>query len=396
MRDAGCSLRAGVAVLTTIVRRGFADLVVPGASTIRSWILRLGLSALNRPLDKTKSWVWLIDHTMQIGSKKLLVILGVPIDRVPFGERVLALSDLQLVALVPMEKSDGAAVERELEVAALRTGVPRLIVSDRGSDLVKGIRNYGEDRPRVGQVSDAAHFGANLLQHAWEAEPKWTSFIQKLQETSSQLRQSAEAHLTAPRLRPKGRFMNVDGPLRFAAVLLARLDQAQPDAAVSKHYGWLQDYREELGVWLSEHRLVRATIGHLRLQGLHAGTLLELGRLWKDLRLGRGARTWGLAKKWCAYVKKNQPREASARYVASTEILESSFGKWKRVSGEQRESGLTGLVLALGALVGGANESEIREGLDATPQKQVENWVQRKLGRTVQWLRRQLLGPAVG
>lgn len=130
--DAGCSLRGSSAAMTTFVNRGFADFPVPAASTIRSWILRLGLFALNRPLDKTQPWFWLIDHTIPIGSKKLLVILGGSLNQVPFGQRVLALSELQLVALVPMETSNGQLVERELEQAALRTGVPQLIVSDQG------------------------------------------------------------------------------------------------------------------------------------------------------------------------------------------------------------------------------------------------------------------------
>src|SRR4030095_1799198 len=43
--------------------------------------------------------------------------------------------------------------------------------------------------------------------------------------------------------------------------------------------------------------------------------------------------------------------KAGERLVGSSEVIESIFGKWKRVEGEQARSGLTGLVLALGALV---------------------------------------------
>jgi hypothetical protein len=188
--DAGCSLRGSSAAMTTFVNRGFADFPVPAASTIRSWIVRLGLFALNRPLDKTQPWFWLIDHTIQIGSKKLLVILGGSLNRVAFGQHALALSELQLIALVPMEASNGQLVEGELELAALRTGVPQLIVSDQGGDLVKGIANYSELRPAVKHVLDVAHFGANLLERSWESQLAWSEFIEKIQQTSSKLRQS--------------------------------------------------------------------------------------------------------------------------------------------------------------------------------------------------------------
>lgn len=392
--NAGCSLRGSAAVLGTFVARGLADFAVPAFSTIRSWILRLGHAALTRPLDRTQPWFWLVDHTMQVGAQKLLVILGGSLGQVAFGERPLALTDLHLVALVPMDHSDGDAVERELEVAALRTGIPRLIVSDQGSDLVKGTRDYAACRPRVAHVPDVAHFGANLLQRSWEAQPAWPSFIQKLQETATRLRPSHQAELMAPRLRPKGRFMNLEVQLRFVRRLLGRLDGPDPDPRVAEHYGWLRAYRESLTAWLAEHQLVRQTIRHLRVHGLHAGTQVELNHLWKRLAIRGRAGLRSLARSWCGYVKQYRPRAAADRYVASTEVLESSFGKLKRLAQQQSDSGLTGLVLALGTIVGSLSDAQVRAGLDATPQKVVDRWEETWLGRTVQWLRRRLLADA--
>ena len=154
---------------------------MPGHTTIRSWILRLGLYALTRPLDRSQPWVWLVDHSIQIGSTKLLVILGCPASQLPFGERALAMSDLSLVALVPMEQSNGDVVERELEVAALRTGRPAQIASDQGSDLLKGIADYRALRSEIAHVPDIAHYGANVLEHAWEDDPRWSEFAANLQ-----------------------------------------------------------------------------------------------------------------------------------------------------------------------------------------------------------------------
>lgn len=384
-------MRASAAVLATLVGRGLADFGVPAFSTIRSWILRLGYWALTRPLDQTQPWFWLVDHTTQVGSQKLLVILGGSLNQVPFGARPLALTDLDLVALVPMDHSDGDAVERQLEVAALRTGVPRLIVSDQGSDLVKGARDYAEWRPPVARVPDVAHFGANRLQHEWEAQPAWSGFLAKLQDTASRLRPSPDAGLTAPRLRPKGRFMNLEVQLRFVRMLRTRLDGPDPDPRVVAHYGWLREYRSAVTAWLAEHHLVRQTIRHLRVHGLHAGTQAELNHLWKPMGLRGQPGRVSLAKAWCGYVKRYRPAPAAARYVASTEVLESSFGKLKRLGQQQSDSGLTGLVLALGAMVGTLDDATIRQGLDTTPQKTVDGWVNTRLGKSVQWLRRRLL-----
>ncbi len=319
------------------------------------------------------------------------MVLGGSLDRVAFGQRPLARGDLQRVALVPMTHSNGDAVERQLEVAALRTGVPRLIVSDQGNDLVKGIRDDAEWRPGVAHVADAAHVGANLLKASWESQPAWSLFVGQFQETATKLRQSACAGLTAPRLRPKGRFLNREVQLRFVRMLLTRWDDPDPDPRVVEHYGWLREYREAVAEWLAEHALVRRTVGHLRRHGLHRGTQRELNGVWKGMGIGGRAGLRALARSWCGYVKRYRPRAEADRYVASTEVLESSFGTLKRLAQQQSDSGLTGLVLAMGLIVGTRSDEQVRASLDATPQKVADRWQQTWLGKSIQWLRRQLL-----
>ncbi len=138
----GISVRTVAATLALIVQRWDLRIRTPSATTIRWWILRLGCYSLICPLPKDKVWVWLIDHTLQIGSLKLFVIVGCPLEDVPFGERNLRLEDLRLIALVPMTQATHEMVDAELEKATVRTGIPRLITSDQGNELVKGIANY--------------------------------------------------------------------------------------------------------------------------------------------------------------------------------------------------------------------------------------------------------------
>ena len=89
------------------------------------------------------------------------------------------------------------------------------------------------------------------------------------------------------------------------------------------------------------------------------------------------------------YVTKYQPTEKGVRFVASTEILESSFGKFKRIEGQQSQDGVTGLVLTMGAIVGKCSDADLKEALEKTPEKKVDNWVAKVLGKSMQWFRRQ-------
>jgi len=386
--EAGSSLRGASAAMRVLVRQGFTSLVVPSFAIIRSWLLRVGYYALTRPLDCRTPWVWLVDHTIQIGTQKLLVILGCPLDQVPFGQRALQLADLKLVSLVPMEQSNGDTVEAELKRATQRTGVPRLIVSDQGSDLKKGIANFQTSHPRTVSVLDVAHYGATLLEHAWDNQPRWQQFVKDLQKASTKLRQTKAAYLLAPRMRPKARFMNVCVQLRFARRVLKLLAREVPHAQAVKYYRWLKDYQEDLVVWEREHGLVQTAIEVVRIEGLHTETLSRLEEAWgkiDDLRRS----SVRIAEQLRGYIRYFQPTKAGERFVASTEILESSFGKLKRIERDQSSDGLTGLVLALGAIVGTSTEEDLKQALESTPQKKVNNWVGRTLGKTMQWFRKQ-------
>jgi hypothetical protein len=385
---AGSSLRGAAAAMLLVVQEQFAAFTVPSFSAIRSWLLRVGLYALTKPLQRlSHGWVWLIDHTIQIGTLKILVILGCPLDRVPFGERALQLADLQLVALVPMEHSTGAAVEQELDRAVERTGAPAQIVGDQGSDLKKGITDFCNWEMRTAYVPDVAHYGASLLERSWSDQPRWREFYSQLQSTSSKLRQTKAAYLLAPRPRSKARFMNVGVQLRFARRVLKLLTRPVPHEKALAYYGWLLDYQADLAIWQREHGLVKTTIELLRVHGLHAESLAELEKSWGPIS-GPDS-TCEIAQSLRDYVTRHQSTDGTKRFVASSEVLESAFGKLKRLERDQSGDGLTGLVLALGAMMGTMSEEEIRQALEATPEKKAKHWVKTKLGQTMQWLRRQ-------
>ena len=74
--------------------------------------------------------------------------------------------------------------------------------------------------------------------------------------------------------------------------------------------------------------------------------------------------------------------------VGSTEILESLFGKWKMLERQESQSGITGLILSLGTLLGAWPLSRIQTALEATPVKHVVSWCQDNLPSSVQSQRR--------
>ncbi|MGA2440042.1 MAG: hypothetical protein ABSH08_03720, partial [Tepidisphaeraceae bacterium] len=98
---AGVSLRGASRVLATISEAWGLAWAAPCWTTGRLWLLRLGHARLTAELTAADDWAWLIDHSVQIGQEKCLVILGIRLIDLPPRGRSLRHEDLELIALMP-------------------------------------------------------------------------------------------------------------------------------------------------------------------------------------------------------------------------------------------------------------------------------------------------------
>jgi hypothetical protein len=384
--QAGASLRGAAAGLSLIAARLDLDVAMPSYSAVRSWLLRLGCHALTCSLPSGE-WVWLVDHTVQIGACKLLVIVGCLRNEAPLGERPLRQSDLHLVGLSLMERATQETVAVELTRAAKRTGAPRQIVSDQGSDLNGGVKRFQQQHPGTAHVHDLAHQAANVLKQRWGKDERWSAFVARLAQAGAKLRQTREAHLRPPTVRPKARFMNVGPTLRFAGRVLKLLDTRGSSARTEEHYGWLREYRESFTGWIGEQAVAESAVRHVRTHGVGRDTPMALEAAWSQVEWTPGARDVAARLRTAVRNEGAQARPGEA-LVGSTEVLESTFGTLKRLERSYAGDGFTGLTLALGAIVGNRSEETIREALGAVPKKEAEAWVKQLLGTTVQMYRR--------
>ena len=136
-------MRAVPRVLCIVWGNAGPNASLPEASTVRWWLQRLGLFALREPLEQAEDWVWIIDHSIQLGDTKVCVVLGLRLSQLPPPRQALRHEDMQALAVLPVQHSTGEVVAEQLEEVARRTGIPRQIVSDRGGDVKKGSELFG-------------------------------------------------------------------------------------------------------------------------------------------------------------------------------------------------------------------------------------------------------------
>jgi len=387
----GCvAMRAAVRVAEILGELWELPLGAPHWSTVRLWLMRLGHYKLTRPKVQAADWVWLIDHSVQIGPQKCLVIVGVRLSQLPAAGDCLRYEDLEPIALLPQESSTKALVHEQLEQAAASTGVPRVILDDHGSDLHGGVELFRQAHPHTIEIYDVKHKAACVLKRRLERDPRWSEFSRQVGQTKFQVQQTELAPLVPPRQRSKARYMNLEPLMRWGQATLRVLDDPPP--AVLAHcsverleekLGWLRAYREPLAEWSEFAAVIETVLDFVREEGLFAGAGDALQQTLQSLALTPTARRF--AEELQAFVRdesaKAQPGE---RLPGTTEVLESCFGKLKSLEHEHSKSGFTGFVLSLCAVLGPTTAQVLQQAMQSTRTQDVWNWCHEHLGHSVQ------------
>jgi hypothetical protein len=393
--ECGASLRCAAKVFELFGSVIGHDGNSPHRSTGRLWLLRIGLAALLRPKVIADDWVWMIDHSIQIGQCKCLVILGIRLCDLPEG-RPLGHQDMEPVALVPMTSSTKQTVAVCLKDAVAQTGVPRAIVDDHGADLHGGVEIFREAHPTTSEVYDIKHKAACLLKARLERDPRWKAYASRLGQTKFAVQQTALACLTPPSQRSKARFMNLDVLVDWGIQTLALVDDPSgverlgiSAEQVRAKLGWLEKYRAALAEWSACMEVIEETLDFVRCRGLTASAGREL-----DARLPAASGSAGeLREQLLGFViDESSKARQDERLPGTTEVLESCFGKLKALEDGQSKSGFTGLVLSLGAMVSKWTAESIKDALERCRVQDVLNWSRRNLGVTIQSQRRQAYG----
>lgn len=119
--------------------------------------MRIGYYKLTRPKEQADDWIWIIDNTIQCGQEKCLLIVGIRLSALPAAETILNHDDLEPLALFPVTKSNGEIVYQQLEETMKKTGVPREIINDCGSDIKAGIDLFCGKHPETCFIYDIKH-----------------------------------------------------------------------------------------------------------------------------------------------------------------------------------------------------------------------------------------------
>ena len=339
----------------------------PSHTTVQNFILRIGLYLLLRATRPHHDWIWVADHTYSVGTTKVFVILGITLTNFQQLRRPLVHHDLEILTLLPVEQSNGTIVHQQLTDLVGRVGVPLAVLNNAS---------------------------------------QWDEFRKACCQCANAVRQSTLAHLKPPRPKTKAGYMNIDREVRWGARALRLLDRVRegnlkvrqqvrlPKGLIEEKFGWLDEYRSSLQQWEHLSLTARHVISEVRRHGYGSNTVLALETIVESTP-DESSRQ--LVRQ---IIDDVQPMcDLSGRHgslPASSEVLESLFGKGKRLlsgTSSGTTNSLTRQMLAMVTSTARITPTLVQNAVASCSVKNLLQWCSNNFKPSLHVTRREDLAP---
>jgi len=355
----------------------------PTAETLIQWDMKIGLYKLKCPKPAGGGWVWMADHVIRLGVYKCFVIVGVRMTTLlAKKDLTVSLKDLEPMAILPMEVSNGAEVARRLEETVQEVGFsPDALVIDHGSDLYSGAQLFCKNHPETKLKYDVCHKVACELKKRLNKNFLWEKLTSGAVQTKKALSLDKFAKFAPPQQRSKARYMNLDSLVKWGCTMLTQYVTLPKE--VQNKVAWLISLKGEIYKWQEWVRVGQVTRDVIRREGFYDGVdEVVMDKLIEMNLTSAGSEEF--AEVLIDYVRsEGEGIHKDDRLIGTTEVLEGLFGGYKRMVGENKMSlnGLGRLILCMSSRIGEFSEELVNQAMTKVKCKDVDEWLDRAFGK---------------
>lgn len=348
----------------------------PSFSTAMLWVKKIGYSQLERPKEKADDWIIIVDESIGVGQEKVLVVLGIRRSRIDFS-RPLMLQDMVPVLVKSKERWNGEDIAHELEKVKQMLGSVIYAVTDACSPLKCGLRKAG-----IEHIYDITHAIAISLEKIYKNDREFKEYATMAAQMRLRLCCSRWAHLIPPNQRTKARFLNIDTVSKWGVKALRALGRDEMDVDERAQLEWVRekaDFIEEMDKLMG---VVEEISILLKNNGLSKKTKQKCITILKKCKTGRLKQ---FRIHMLNYLEENikQISRRSEKILCCSDIVETTFGKYKNELGKNPMSGITDLALIIPAFTFKLTEEEVNAAIDNCRVKDINEWKKKNLCNTL-------------
>jgi hypothetical protein len=209
----------------------------PHHTSVAIWVQKIGYYELTRPKASSDDWILILDESIQIGTEKLLVILGIRIAEIDFN-RPLTYQDLTPLKAISKSRWNSELIADQLNELKATLGTIVYAVGDYGSYIKKGLQSA-----QIAHLYDITHKIASILKKIYRKDERFQSFTQEMAKMRTNCFQTAYAYLIPPRQRQKSRYQNVGIISNWGMNILHYLQKHPADQAIADKLSWVVEYQ---------------------------------------------------------------------------------------------------------------------------------------------------------
>lgn len=361
---------------------------VPHFTSVINWTLRLGLGLLKQVQPISKPWLAIIDHSIDIGTKKALVVLRVPVAALSLRGSAIQLADCECIGLKICERVNGETIAQDLEGIFTQAGKPQAIIKDGDYTLQKGVRLWSEKQAvEVPVIADIGHSMATALKHQFEKTDAYKRFITLTSQGAKRLRQTELAFLIPPKLRSKGRFQSISTLGQWADKIVdvfAVQGRAKKGSVLAKLRKTLPGFlrlKPFIKRFANTAQVVSQVMEILKNKGLDQSRYEHCYRLSETLPKNSTVKKH--LQQWLQQHRLIQQQLTELPLLVSSDIIESLFGQFKHIIERSPQADMNRTTLLIPALCGNLNKATVNQALGRARHNDLEIWEKENIPYTV-------------
>jgi hypothetical protein len=357
---------------------------IPCHNSIKGWIEKSGYYTYTQSELKSSGVPYgaIIDESMQIGSEKLLLSLGVKSEKSEASP--LRMNDVDILEKKKKKSWNGTLICDQLkETGAVMGQSPVYVISDNASIMNKGIRESS-----LIHLRDIGHTLAMFLERQYRDAPDFLSLMKELAKVKNREVMRPVAYLLPPKQRIIARFMNLTPCLHWAEKMLQHFD------TLSKEEQQIFKFLKNHSMLINELNEIIGVFNHIsksmKEKGLSRESVNTSIEKLLPLTQSPSARICQAVKECMVYLQEEAGKLSTEKSVwhISSDILESIFGIYKERKSPNALHGVTPYVLMLPLLTKSNPESgsfrlNFKEALERVFLRNIDKWAEDNLSENL-------------
>jgi len=333
------------------------DSRVPSHSTIRNWLCKCGIYRVKMTAPQNGEYVIYIDESITFGSEKMLLILGVPLEKLS-DTKALCHSDMIVLYVGASQEWKGDQIARELEKIATQK-VIKYVVSDEGSNLRKAYKILDYTH-----IEDCTHILANHLKRIYEKDVEFEAFRKLIGNLRRDWNLSkANSQYMPPTMRGKMRFANIFPCVTWAKKMLCKWDDLSLE--VQNRLVFLKEKTDFIQSLIEVEIIFKAVCKKLKIKGFGSKQKQEIIKKLSSMDLGERAKIFFQnCQDYLDNLTEKSKSLKQTHLLCSSDIIESYFGKFKAKVNPNNRSGLTEFIFTVATFGESFSKQEAKQALE--------------------------------